>query len=114
MASKSKNVAKGRVTGSAGRFGPRYGRFCRKMVNESEKISRAKHLCPMCDTIAVKRVGTGIWAVSYTHLTLPTILLVQISVVAVSLKKKNKKQSPDGEGTAKYTYKIERNRSTKS
>eukprot|EP00831_Metopus_contortus_P067023 TRINITY_DN59783_c0_g1_i1.p1 TRINITY_DN59783_c0_g1~~TRINITY_DN59783_c0_g1_i1.p1 ORF type:complete len:252 (+),score=22.56 TRINITY_DN59783_c0_g1_i1:34-789(+) len=30
----------------------------------------------------------GIYAVSYTHLTLPTILLVQISVVAVSLKKK--------------------------
>eukprot|EP00831_Metopus_contortus_P081901 TRINITY_DN8730_c0_g1_i4.p1 TRINITY_DN8730_c0_g1~~TRINITY_DN8730_c0_g1_i4.p1 ORF type:complete len:172 (-),score=27.14 TRINITY_DN8730_c0_g1_i4:98-613(-) len=29
-------------------------------------------------------------SVSYTHLTLPTILLVQISVVAVSLKKKNK------------------------
>eukprot|EP00831_Metopus_contortus_P061081 TRINITY_DN52955_c0_g1_i1.p1 TRINITY_DN52955_c0_g1~~TRINITY_DN52955_c0_g1_i1.p1 ORF type:complete len:131 (-),score=21.26 TRINITY_DN52955_c0_g1_i1:52-444(-) len=28
--------------------------------------------------------------VSYTHLTLPTILLVQISVVAVSLKKKIK------------------------
>eukprot|EP00831_Metopus_contortus_P015977 TRINITY_DN16650_c0_g2_i1.p1 TRINITY_DN16650_c0_g2~~TRINITY_DN16650_c0_g2_i1.p1 ORF type:complete len:151 (-),score=17.42 TRINITY_DN16650_c0_g2_i1:76-528(-) len=28
-------------------------------------------------------------SVSYTHLTLPTILLVQISVVAVSLKKKN-------------------------
>eukprot|EP00831_Metopus_contortus_P046251 TRINITY_DN37134_c0_g1_i1.p1 TRINITY_DN37134_c0_g1~~TRINITY_DN37134_c0_g1_i1.p1 ORF type:complete len:146 (-),score=29.29 TRINITY_DN37134_c0_g1_i1:33-470(-) len=27
--------------------------------------------------------------VSYTHLTLPTILLVQISVVAVSFKKKN-------------------------
>eukprot|EP00831_Metopus_contortus_P028290 TRINITY_DN23558_c0_g1_i2.p4 TRINITY_DN23558_c0_g1~~TRINITY_DN23558_c0_g1_i2.p4 ORF type:complete len:132 (+),score=14.07 TRINITY_DN23558_c0_g1_i2:290-685(+) len=27
--------------------------------------------------------------VSYTHLTLPTILLVQISVVALSLKKKN-------------------------
>eukprot|EP00831_Metopus_contortus_P040914 TRINITY_DN3204_c0_g1_i7.p2 TRINITY_DN3204_c0_g1~~TRINITY_DN3204_c0_g1_i7.p2 ORF type:complete len:130 (-),score=30.83 TRINITY_DN3204_c0_g1_i7:80-469(-) len=29
-------------------------------------------------------------SVSYTHLTLPTILLVQISVVAVSLKKKKK------------------------
>eukprot|EP00831_Metopus_contortus_P071480 TRINITY_DN65294_c0_g1_i1.p3 TRINITY_DN65294_c0_g1~~TRINITY_DN65294_c0_g1_i1.p3 ORF type:complete len:107 (-),score=43.09 TRINITY_DN65294_c0_g1_i1:34-354(-) len=29
-------------------------------------------------------------SVSYTHLTLPTILLVQISVVAGSLKKKNK------------------------
>ncbi|HJJ83006.1 MAG TPA: 50S ribosomal protein L37ae [Methanocorpusculum sp.] len=61
MASKSKHVAKGRVTGSAGRFGPRYGRFGRKLVNESEKISRAKHLCPNCDTVAVKRVGTGIW-----------------------------------------------------
>eukprot|EP00831_Metopus_contortus_P071085 TRINITY_DN6499_c0_g1_i1.p1 TRINITY_DN6499_c0_g1~~TRINITY_DN6499_c0_g1_i1.p1 ORF type:complete len:156 (+),score=33.52 TRINITY_DN6499_c0_g1_i1:251-718(+) len=32
-------------------------------------------------------------AVSYTHLTLPTILLVQISVVAVSLKKKKIKQN---------------------
>eukprot|EP00831_Metopus_contortus_P075081 TRINITY_DN6869_c0_g1_i2.p1 TRINITY_DN6869_c0_g1~~TRINITY_DN6869_c0_g1_i2.p1 ORF type:complete len:177 (-),score=37.26 TRINITY_DN6869_c0_g1_i2:61-591(-) len=31
--------------------------------------------------------------VSYTHLTLPTILLVQISVVAVSLKKKKKKRT---------------------
>eukprot|EP00831_Metopus_contortus_P011265 TRINITY_DN14470_c0_g1_i2.p1 TRINITY_DN14470_c0_g1~~TRINITY_DN14470_c0_g1_i2.p1 ORF type:complete len:114 (+),score=24.89 TRINITY_DN14470_c0_g1_i2:158-499(+) len=30
--------------------------------------------------------------VSYTHLTLPTILLVQISVVAVSLKKKKDKK----------------------
>eukprot|EP00831_Metopus_contortus_P014999 TRINITY_DN16228_c0_g2_i1.p1 TRINITY_DN16228_c0_g2~~TRINITY_DN16228_c0_g2_i1.p1 ORF type:complete len:131 (+),score=48.89 TRINITY_DN16228_c0_g2_i1:3-395(+) len=31
--------------------------------------------------------------VSYTHLTLPTILLVQISVVAVSLKKKKTRRS---------------------
>ena len=61
MASKSKHVAKGRVTGSAGRFGPRYGRSNRKRVNESEKISRAKHLCLMCDAVARKRVGTGIW-----------------------------------------------------
>ena len=30
----------------------------------------------------------GVMAVSYTHLTLPTSDLVQISVVAVSLKKK--------------------------
>eukprot|EP00831_Metopus_contortus_P076411 TRINITY_DN7052_c0_g1_i5.p2 TRINITY_DN7052_c0_g1~~TRINITY_DN7052_c0_g1_i5.p2 ORF type:complete len:124 (-),score=58.26 TRINITY_DN7052_c0_g1_i5:82-453(-) len=34
-----------------------------------------------------------VFAVSYTHLTLPTILLVQISVVAVSLKKKKKVKS---------------------
>eukprot|EP00825_Cyclidium_porcatum_P010117 TRINITY_DN15188_c0_g1_i4.p2 TRINITY_DN15188_c0_g1~~TRINITY_DN15188_c0_g1_i4.p2 ORF type:complete len:132 (-),score=16.03 TRINITY_DN15188_c0_g1_i4:64-459(-) len=31
------------------------------------------------------------WTVSYTHLTLPTICSVQISVVAGSLKKKNKR-----------------------
>eukprot|EP00831_Metopus_contortus_P028219 TRINITY_DN23516_c0_g1_i2.p3 TRINITY_DN23516_c0_g1~~TRINITY_DN23516_c0_g1_i2.p3 ORF type:complete len:152 (-),score=20.04 TRINITY_DN23516_c0_g1_i2:37-492(-) len=37
--------------------------------------------------------ASGIKAVSYTHLTLPTILLVQISVVAVSLKKKNNKNN---------------------
>ncbi|HJJ55487.1 MAG TPA: 50S ribosomal protein L37ae [Methanocorpusculum sp.] len=61
MVSKTKNVAKGRVVGSSGRFGSRYGHFSRKIVNESEKISRAKHLCPMCDTVAVKRIGTGIW-----------------------------------------------------
>eukprot|EP00825_Cyclidium_porcatum_P042718 TRINITY_DN5905_c0_g2_i1.p1 TRINITY_DN5905_c0_g2~~TRINITY_DN5905_c0_g2_i1.p1 ORF type:complete len:130 (-),score=5.38 TRINITY_DN5905_c0_g2_i1:83-472(-) len=35
-------------------------------------------------------------AVSYTHLTLPTICSVQISVVAVSLKKKNIKHFTDG------------------
>eukprot|EP00831_Metopus_contortus_P027149 TRINITY_DN22914_c0_g1_i3.p2 TRINITY_DN22914_c0_g1~~TRINITY_DN22914_c0_g1_i3.p2 ORF type:complete len:140 (+),score=46.39 TRINITY_DN22914_c0_g1_i3:131-550(+) len=38
-----------------------------------------------------KGVSSVYQAVSYTHLTLPTILLVQISVVAVSLKKKNEK-----------------------
>jgi large subunit ribosomal protein L37Ae len=53
--------AKGKVTGSAGRFGPRYGRFIRKRVNEMEKISRAAHPCPRCDQVSVKRQGTGIW-----------------------------------------------------
>eukprot|EP00831_Metopus_contortus_P082725 TRINITY_DN9005_c0_g1_i8.p1 TRINITY_DN9005_c0_g1~~TRINITY_DN9005_c0_g1_i8.p1 ORF type:complete len:313 (+),score=40.12 TRINITY_DN9005_c0_g1_i8:3-941(+) len=45
------------------------------------------------DDETLKTINT----VSYTHLTLPTILLVQISVVAVSLKKKNKdhKQSKE-------------------
>ena len=53
--------AKGKVTASAGRFGPRYGRFVRKRVIEIEKVSRAVHRCPQCDMVAVKRVGTGIW-----------------------------------------------------
>lgn len=61
MAKKGKQRAKGRITGSAGRFGPRYGRFIRKRVNEVEKVTNAKHLCPSCDTLAVSRKGTGIW-----------------------------------------------------
>lgn len=61
MAKSGKHRAKGRTTGSAGRFGPRYGRFIRKRVNEVEKVSKAKHVCPNCDTKAVSRKGTGIW-----------------------------------------------------
>ena len=61
MAKSGKHRAKGRTTGSAGRFGPRYGRFIRKRVNEVEKVAKAKHVCPRCDTKAVSRKGTGIW-----------------------------------------------------
>jgi large subunit ribosomal protein L37Ae len=56
-----KQSAKGRVVGSSGRFGPRYGRFIRKRVNQIEKISRARHSCPRCDQMSVQREGTGIW-----------------------------------------------------
>ncbi|WP_048149100.1 50S ribosomal protein L37ae [Methanolacinia paynteri] len=61
MANSGKHRAKGRTTGSAGRFGPRYGRFIRKRVNEVEKLSKAKHVCPSCESKAVSRKGTGIW-----------------------------------------------------
>jgi len=58
---KGKHRAKGKVTGSSGRFGPRYGRFIRKRVAQIEKVSKAKHTCPRCDRDSVKRIGTGIW-----------------------------------------------------
>ena len=57
----STQKAKGKVTGSAGRFGCRYGRFVRKRVCDIEKISRALHRCPKCDMESVARKGTGIW-----------------------------------------------------
>lgn len=59
---KSKSRAKGKVVGSAGRFGARYGRFIRKRVKEIESVSRAAHICPKCDVKSVRREGTGIWA----------------------------------------------------
>lgn len=61
MAKRGKHKAKGRVTGSAGRFGPRYGRFIRKRVTEVERVTRARHICPRCESLAVSRKGTGIW-----------------------------------------------------
>jgi large subunit ribosomal protein L37Ae len=61
MAKSGKHRAKGRTTGSAGRFGPRYGRFIRKRVNDVEKVTKAKHVCPSCESKAVSRKGTGIW-----------------------------------------------------
>jgi large subunit ribosomal protein L37Ae len=61
MAKSSTHKAKGKVTGSAGRFGCRYGRFVRKRVCDIEKISGALHRCPKCDMESVARKGTGIW-----------------------------------------------------
>lgn len=57
----SNQTAKGKVVGSAGRFGCRYGRFTRKRITDIEKISRAAHTCPKCDMQSVHRKGTGIW-----------------------------------------------------
>lgn len=48
---------KARSTGSAGRFGARYGRIARKRVQEIEEEMRSSTV----DGDDVKRVGTGIW-----------------------------------------------------
>jgi large subunit ribosomal protein L37Ae len=48
-------------TGSAGRFGARYGRVARRRVAEIEETMRDKHECPDCGDERVERNGTGIW-----------------------------------------------------
>ena len=48
---------KARSTGSAGRFGARYGRVARKRVSEIE----AEMESATVDGDSVKRIGTGIW-----------------------------------------------------
>ncbi len=47
--------------GSTGRFGTRYGATIRKRVKKIESVSKAKHNCPSCDSLKVKRVSIGIW-----------------------------------------------------
>ncbi len=55
---------KARKTGSAGRFGARYGRVARKRVSEIESDMRSNHTCPDCGSDTISRKGTGIWACS--------------------------------------------------
>eukprot|EP00831_Metopus_contortus_P058452 TRINITY_DN505_c0_g1_i2.p3 TRINITY_DN505_c0_g1~~TRINITY_DN505_c0_g1_i2.p3 ORF type:complete len:110 (-),score=13.08 TRINITY_DN505_c0_g1_i2:37-366(-) len=62
--------------------------------------------------IITYRHRTNIISVSYTHLTLPTILLVQISVVAVSLKKKKKKKKKKKENIDSEINQEKKNRKT--
>ena len=50
-----------RRTGSAGRFGARYGRVARRRVAEIESDTNDDHACPDCGSNAVDRQGTGIW-----------------------------------------------------
>mgnify|MGYP006283256709 FL=1 len=48
-------------TGSAGRFGARYGRVARKRVAEIESDMHDDHTCPDCGNDAVDRQRTGVW-----------------------------------------------------
>ena len=54
-------MTKKKKVGSAGRFGARYGLRIRKKIIDIEKDQKAKHKCPFCMKIGVKRVASGIW-----------------------------------------------------
>jgi large subunit ribosomal protein L37Ae len=58
-------MAKDKRTGSAGRFGARYGRVARRRVAEIERDMRDDHACPECGEKRVERQGTGIWECGY-------------------------------------------------
>jgi len=57
-------MAKDARTGSAGRFGARYGRVARRRVAEIEDDMRDEPECPECGEDGVERQGTGIWECS--------------------------------------------------
>jgi large subunit ribosomal protein L37Ae len=62
-------MAKRGQTGSAGRFGARYGRVARRRVAEIEENMHDDHECPECGEKRVDRKGTGIWECSYCGYT---------------------------------------------
>ncbi len=47
--------------GPAGRFGARYGIKTRRKIDRIESRQKAKHKCPYCDELKVKRVSLGIY-----------------------------------------------------
>ncbi len=55
------DLKKTKKVGSAGKFGPRYGRKIRKNIAEIEKSLKERKLCPYCMYKAVKREAAGIW-----------------------------------------------------
>ncbi len=48
--------------GSAGRFGPRYGRKVRAQIAEIERLQRTRQPCPACLKLGLKRLAKGIWS----------------------------------------------------
>ncbi len=57
-------VKKTRKVGSAGRFGSKYGKKIRDNVKKIELRSKAKHKCPQCGKLSLKRKASGIWECS--------------------------------------------------
>ncbi len=47
--------------GSAGRFGPRYGKKIRQNIAEIEKLQKKRVICPKCKMPYAKRISTGIY-----------------------------------------------------
>ncbi|MBP2172275.1 50S ribosomal protein L37Ae [Methanococcus voltae] len=50
--------------GSAGRFGPRYGRKLRVRLRNVEMKQKKAYKCPVCGFPKLKRAGTSIWVCS--------------------------------------------------
>jgi len=47
--------------GPTKRFGTRYGSTLKHKLAKIERLQRAKHKCPQCSKLRVKRVSYGIW-----------------------------------------------------
>ena len=53
-------MARTKKVGAAGRYGSRYGRKIRQMVNKTGTQKRFR--CPSCTKLTLKRESAGIWS----------------------------------------------------
>jgi len=53
--------------GSAGRFGPRYGKKVRDLVRDIERIEKQRHVCPRCSLPYAERLSKGIYFCKKCH-----------------------------------------------
>ncbi|MDY0293695.1 MAG: 50S ribosomal protein L37ae [Candidatus Methanomethylophilaceae archaeon] len=51
--------------GTSGRFGARYGVVVRNRVKTIEAAQKAKHECPVCHHMSVRRVSSGVWTCNH-------------------------------------------------
>lgn len=54
----------GKKVGSTGRFGARYGRGVKVVVEKIERKQRMSYVCPSCKRKSLKRRSAGIWVCS--------------------------------------------------
>jgi len=47
--------------GTTGRFGSRYGRRVKVMLEKIERKQRSLYVCPSCKRKSLKRISAGIW-----------------------------------------------------
>ena len=50
-----------KTSGSAKKFGPRYGGTARAKYSKIDALQKASYKCPYCNHVKVKRENTGIW-----------------------------------------------------
>lgn len=69
--------------GSSGRLGARYGVRVRKRIADVESVTRGRHECPRCKTVAMSRIANGIWLCSHCGANIASSSYMPTKPVAV-------------------------------
>ena len=98
-------------TGSTARFGARYGVSVRKQMKAIEDKRKAKHQCPKCQHMSVKRRDTGIWVCRHCNYTFAGGAYVPKYAEPTKIEAKMKEEAASGDknkGTEQKPKKVEK------